>query len=89
MVRDIAPPPASNPQGAHDPRNVRHSCGFAYNGYVWSSCPQCEADNRGVYALRCKDCRNPFFAAERVDHCPECESGNTAVLATPESATVR
>lgn len=82
MVREMPPPPASN--DPTDGRNARHGCGFAYNKYRWSSCPQCEADERQQFALVCKDCRNPYFATERVDHCPECGSGNTAVIAEPE-----
>ncbi len=84
-----APPPASNQQGFHDPRNVRHSCGFAYSGYAWSSCPSCEADERRQYAMRCVTCREAFFATEPEDLCPECGSGNTTVIASPEQPATR
>lgn len=87
--RGVQSPPASNPQGFPDGRNVRHGCGFAYNGYAWSGCPKCEADERRMFATRCVGCRNTFFAAEREDLCPECGSGNTAVVAAPENPAVR
>jgi len=86
---DIAPPPASHHNSGHDPRNVRHSCGFAFNGYAWASCPSCTADERQQLALRCRDCRKAFYGTERVDLCPECDSGNTTVIAAPEEPATR
>jgi len=88
-MRRTAPPPASRHNSGSDPRNVRHSCGYAYNGYAWSSCPQCKADETGQYAMRCCSCRHPFFTAERVDLCPECDSGETTVIAAPDRPAVR
>lgn len=88
--RDTAPPPASRHNSGHDPRNCRcGSCDFAYNGYAWSGCPNCEADERRMYAMRCLSCRHAFFAAERVDPCPECNSGETTVIASPGTPAVR
>lgn len=84
-----APPPASHRNSGHDPRNVRHSCGFAYSGYAWPSCPSCEATERRQYAVRCVSCREPFFATEREDLCPDCGSGNTTVIAEPDTPAVR
>lgn len=83
------PTPASHHNAGYDDRNVRHGCGFAYNGYVWSSCPKCEADDRRQYAMRCVSCRHAFYATEREDRCPECDSGNTTVIATPDSPATR
>jgi len=88
-MRNLAPPPASHHNSGGDDRNVRHSCGFAYNGYAWSACPSCEADERGMYAMRCCSCRAAFYTAEREDYCPECGSGETTVIASPEQPAVR
>lgn len=72
------------PGSGREPGQKRHpKCGTSYNGYVWGTCPQCKADEEGMFALRCIDCRNPYFSAEREDPCPECGSGNTTVFATP------
>lgn len=84
---NVPPPPASS--DPHDGRNARHGCGFAYNKYRWGSCPSCEADERNQYAMVCLDCRESFFATERVDPCPECGSGETRVIAEPEVPAVR
>lgn len=90
MTGRIAPPPASAANSGTDPRNCRcGSCGFAYNGYAFSECPNCETDDRGVYALRCVSCRHAFYAAERVDLCPACSSGNTVCVASPDTPAVR
>lgn len=86
-MRSNAPPPAM--QSPSDDRNVRHSCGFAYNGYVWGDCPKCKAERQGTWALRCINCRAGFHAAEREDHCPKCDSGNTSLIASPDSRPPR
>lgn len=86
----IQPTPASHHNSGHDSRNKRcGGCGFAWNGYVWSSCPKCTADDRRQYALRCRSCRTPFFATERVELCPDCGSGDTVVIAEPSQPAVR
>jgi rubrerythrin len=80
-MRRHAPPPASID---NDPRNRRHSCGFAYNGYAWDGCPACQADENGEYALRCRDCRAAFFGVGAEATCPDCRSTDTAVIASPD-----
>lgn len=89
LGRTVAPPPSANQQGFTDPRNVRHSCGFAYNGYKWGSCPSCTSDEKRQYALGCRLCGNGYYATERVDLCPDCGSGNTTVVSSPDKPRVR
>jgi Zn finger protein HypA/HybF involved in hydrogenase expression len=71
--------------GPDDPPTSRcGSCRREYNPYAWQTCPKCKATERGQYALRCRDCRNPFYADDRTDCCPECGSGDTALYAKPD-----
>jgi len=87
--REIPPPPSATPQGGSDPRNTRHSCGFAYNRFRWSECPACRAEETGLFAMGCVACRATFWTAEPENMCPECGSGETTTVAAPETPAVR